>query len=202
MSTRAPPNRGFEGALQARRSGARFWQHFPIACWTRGFPREGAGQARTTSRGPHEPLGSRRRTVHRSRGPERRNELACLAGRTLSGLMLVLGLVKCGGGDGIVPAECLPGEEPRMESGMATVDALDVYLDVSQSSTNFGRASGESAYRDLIAWLLGLRPEFAETRIHGFADKIAEVDEDIFVRAASGEVNPLRCVRLFGITPR
>ena len=181
---------GIVGEFQKHGSGACDGRRFRTASRTLGSVPGRAAQARPSDRGPFDPPGHTRSRESGSGAVRRLNEMIGPVRPVLSGLMLVLGLVKCGGGDGIVPAECLPGEEPGMESGMATVDALDVYLDVSQSSTNFGRASGESAYRDLIAWLLGLRPEFAETRIHGFADEIAEVDEDIFVRAASGEVNP------------
>ena len=53
---------------------------------------------------------------------------------------------------------CLPGEAgiPAAEAVLADFSELGVYLDVSQSSTNFGRGNGASAYRDLIAWLLNL----------------------------------------------
>lgn len=105
-------------------------------------------------------------------------------------------------------ASCLPGEAPAVErrvasSGEATT--LGLYLDVSQSTTNFGRVGGETAYRDLIAWLLDLRAEFLETGasdvaeeedagpnalIWGFADRIAEIDEEGILRAARGEANP------------
>ncbi len=60
----------------------------------------------------------------------------------------------------------------------------------SRSSTNFGRGRGESPYRDLIAWLVDLRSEFVEARSYGFAERIAEIGEDVFVRAARGDVNP------------
>lgn len=123
-------------------------------------------------------------------GAGRAGEVARRAWRSAPYLLLALGLANCGGGDGVVPAECLPGEAPETKMRMAGVDSLSVYLDVSQSSTNFGRGRGESAYRDLIAWLLGVRSEFGEDRIHGFADTIAEVEEDVFVQAANGEVNP------------
>ena len=105
-------------------------------------------------------------------------------------LVLVLGLGGCGSSDDLVPARCLPGETPPAEPGRGGADTLGVYLDVSQSSTNFGRSRGESPYRDLVAWLVDLRSEFPEARSYGFAERIAEIDEDIFVRAARGDVNP------------
>lgn len=119
-----------------------------------------------------------------TRGLRRATGSACLA--------LALGLAGCGSADEMVPASCLPGQAPAADVGPGAVNALGVYLDVSQSSTNFGRGEGESAYRDLIAWLLDLRMEFAEARTYGFAERIAEIDEDVFVRAARGEVNPCR----------
>jgi hypothetical protein len=106
-------------------------------------------------------------------------------------LVLTLGLVGCSSSDELVPARCLPGELPAAAARpAAAADALAVYLDVSQSVTNFGRGGGESAYRDLIAWLVGLRSEFPEARSYGFAERIAEIDEDVFVRAARGQADP------------
>ena len=102
----------------------------------------------------------------------------------------MLGLGGCGSADDLVPARCLPGETPVAEASLPGVDALGVYLDVSQSSTNFGRGRSESPYRDLIAWLVDLRSEFLEARSYGFAEQIAEIDEDVFIRAARGDVNP------------
>ena len=108
------------------------------------------------------------------------------------GLLLVASLAGCRSADELIPARCLPGEDPVVQAGMGDAGALRVYLDVSQSSTNFGRAGGESAYRDMIAWLMDLRSEFSEARSYGFAQRIAEIDRDVFVRAARGEVNPCR----------
>ena len=105
-------------------------------------------------------------------------------------LILTLGLGGCESADELVPAQCLPGDIPAAGARPGVADALAVYLDVSQSSTNFGRGSGESAYRDLIAWLVDLRSEFRDTGAYGFAERIAEIDEEVFVRAARGDVNP------------
>ena len=105
-------------------------------------------------------------------------------------LVLSFGLGGCGSADDLVPVGCLPGEPPAAVARPVAADALAVYLDVSQSSTNFGRGTGESAYRDLIAWLVDLGSEFAEARSYGFAERIAEIDEDVFVGAARGDVNP------------
>ncbi len=106
-------------------------------------------------------------------------------------LVATLGLGGCGTSDVPVPARCLPGGPPAAEvRSDAAADALAVYLDVSQSSTNFGLGRGESAYRDFIAWLVDLRSEFAEARSYGFAERIAEIRDDVFARAARGEANP------------
>ena len=106
-------------------------------------------------------------------------------------LVLAVGLGGCGASDVRVPARCLPGGAPAIEvRSEAAADALAVYLDVSQSATNFGLGRGESAYRDFIAWLVDLRSEFAEATSYGFAERIAEIDDDVFARAARGEVNP------------
>ena len=106
-------------------------------------------------------------------------------------LVLTLGLGGCKAPDVLVPARCLPGGAPAAQvRSDAAADALAVYLDVSQSATNFGLGRGESAYRDFIAWLVDLRSEFAEARSYGFAERIAEIDEGVFVRAARGGVNP------------
>ena len=107
-------------------------------------------------------------------------------------LAAALGAAGCGSADELVPASCLPGQAPLTAVERDAVSALRVYLDLSQSSTNFGRGEGESAYRDLIAWLLDHRSEFAEARTYGFAERIAEIDEDIFVQAARGVVGPCR----------
>ena len=107
-------------------------------------------------------------------------------------LVLTLGLGGCGSDNVLVPARCLPGAPPVAGERLDAVDALDIYLDVSQSSTNFGRARGESAYRNLVAWLVDLRGEFAEGRSYGFAERIAEIDDDVFVGAARGDANPCR----------
>ena len=105
-------------------------------------------------------------------------------------LALMLGIGGCGSADELVPFRCLPGETPAAVARPGPADALAVYLDVSQSSTNFGRGRGESPYRDFIAWLVDLRGEFLEARSYGFAERIAEIDEDVFVAAARGDVNP------------
>ena len=105
-------------------------------------------------------------------------------------VFLALGSAACRSADNLVPASCLPGAAPAVEAGPKPVDTLGVYLDVSQSVTNFGRGSGESPYRDLIAWLLDLQSEFAEVRSYGFAERIAEIEEDVFVRAARGDAGP------------
>ena len=108
------------------------------------------------------------------------------------GLLLIAGLAGCRSADELVPARCLPGEDPIANADQGDAGALGVYLDVSQSSTNFGRAAGESAYRDIIAWLMDLRSEFSDARSYGFAQRIAEIDGEVFVRAARGETNPCR----------
>jgi len=110
--------------------------------------------------------------------------------------VLTLALAGCGSGGDPQPAHCLPGTAPVAGERLGAVDALDIYLDVSQSSTNFGRARGESAYRNLVAWLVDLRGEFAEARSYGFAERIAEIDEDVFVGAARGNANPCRACGL------
>lgn len=111
-------------------------------------------------------------------------------------LVLTLALGGCGSDNDLVPARCLPGAPPVARERLDSVDALDIYLDVSQSSTNFGRARGESAYRNLVAWLVDLRGEFADVRSYGFAERIAEIDEDVFVGAARGDANPCRACGL------
>jgi len=111
-------------------------------------------------------------------------------------LVLTVALGGCGADNDLVPARCLPGAPPVARERLAAVDALDIYLDVSQSSTNFGRARGETAYRNLVAWLVDLRGEFAEVRSFGFAERIAEIDEDVFVGAARGDANPCRACGL------
>ncbi len=141
-----------------------------------------------------------------------------MAGRsrraTVAGcLVLMLGIGGCRPAVERVPACCLPGGPPCLEERQPAparetpddpppegragngdrphdTERLAVYLDVSQSSTNFGRGSGESAYRDLIAWLVPPPAQFPEARYYGFAERIAEIDEDVLVRAARGEVNP------------
>ena len=107
-------------------------------------------------------------------------------------LALAMGLSGCGPADVEVKASCLPGEAELLEVEAALADAkqLGVYLDVSQSSTNFGRGQGESPYRNLIAWLLNLTAEFEDARTYGFAEQIAEVDSEVFVQAARGVTNP------------
>ena len=77
-----------------------------------------------------------------------------------------------------------------MPALMADVARLAVYLDVSQSVTNFGRHGGESPYTDFLGWLIGLGSEFAEAATYGFADRIAEIDEDAVVGAARGVAGP------------
>ena len=114
----------------------------------------------------------------------------CHAGAS-SALALALG-VGCGSSDELVPASCLPGKPLEGQVAPGDADVLGLYLDVSQSSTNFGRGEGESAYRDLIAWLLDLRSDFGVVRSYGFAERIAEIDEEVFVAAARGAVNPCR----------
>ena len=114
----------------------------------------------------------------------------------VSCLALALTLGGCGSDSDLVPAHCLPGAAPAAGERLGAVDALDIYLDVSQSSTNFGRARGESPYRNLIAWLVDVRGEFAESRSYGFAERIAEIDQDVFVGAARGNVNPCRACGL------
>ena len=76
-------------------------------------------------------------------------------------LVLTLALGGCGSDRDLVPAHCLPDAAPVTGERLDAVDALDIYLDVSQSSTNFGRARGESAYRNLVAWLVDLRERVA-----------------------------------------
>ena len=117
-------------------------------------------------------------------------------------LLLLLGPVLAGCGDNRlqpVPAECMPGEvaspSTAASGGLA---GLDVYLDVSASATNFGRGNGASFYKVLIAWLLTASPEFAETRMLGFADRIGDIDADVLRAAARGTVNP--CGRPCGFT--
>ena len=107
-------------------------------------------------------------------------------------LALAMGLSGCGPADVEVKASCLPGEAELLEAEAALADAkqLGVYLDVSQSSTNFGRGQGESPYRNLIAWLLNLTAEFEEAQTYGFAEGIAAVDSEVFVQAARGVTNP------------
>lgn len=124
-------------------------------------------------------------------------EIPDRAGRTaVACLVLTLGLGGCGSDNALVPARCLPGAPPVAGERLDPVEALDIYLDVSQSSTNFGRARGESAYRNLVAWLVDLRGEFAEARSYGFAERIAEIDDDVFVGAARGDANPCRACGL------
>ena len=124
-------------------------------------------------------------------------EMPDRAGRAVAAcLVLTLGLAGCGSDRDLVPVHCLPGTAPVAGERPGAVDALDIYLDVSQSSTNFGRARGESAYRNLVAWLVDLRGEFAEARSYGFAERIAEIDENVFVGAARGNVNPCRACGL------
>lgn len=110
----------------------------------------------------------------------------------LGALALAPCVVGCGSSDELVPASCLPGQPPARQAAPGGAETLGLYLDVSQSSTNFGRGEGESAYRDLIAWLLALRSDFAEVRSYGFAERIAAIDEDVFIEAARGGVNPCR----------
>ena len=124
-------------------------------------------------------------------------EIPDRAGRAaVACLVLTLGLGGCGSDNALVPARCLPGAPPVAGERLDAVDALDIYLDVSQSSTNFGRARGESAYRNLVAWLVDLLGEFAEARSYGFAERIAEIDDDVFVGAARGDANPCRACGL------
>ena len=124
-------------------------------------------------------------------------EIPDRAGRAaVACLVLTLGLGGCGSDNALVPARCLPGAPPVAGERLDAVDAVDIYLDVSQSSTNFGRARGESAYRDLVAWLVDLRGDFAEARSYGFAERIAEIDDDVFVGAARGDANPCRACGL------
>ena len=124
-------------------------------------------------------------------------EIPDRAGRTaVACLVLTLGLGGCGSDNALVPARCLPGAPPVAGERLDPVEALDIYLDVSQSSTNFGRARGESAYRNLVAWLVDLRGEFGEARSYGFAERIAEIDDDVFVGAARGDANPCRACGL------
>ena len=117
--------------------------------------------------------------------------VACFM-RALRVPALTLCLVGCRSAGDLVPVDCLPGENSvaAVELGPSDANALGVWLDVSQSSTNFGRGGGESAYRDLIVWLLELQSDFAETRSYGFAERIVEIDESVFMRAARGDVNP------------
>ena len=110
--------------------------------------------------------------------------------RCLPLLLLAVCISGCNNGDVVVPASCLPGERPEVKGEPAAVNTLNVYLDVSQSSTNFGRAGGDTPYRDLIAWLLGLRSDFAEASLYGFADRISPANESTYEQAARGTVNP------------
>ena len=105
-------------------------------------------------------------------------------------LALTFGLAGCDSGDVTVPAACLPGEPPTAAIEPPSAESLSLYLDVSQSLTNFGRADDQSPYRELLAWLLDLRGDFAEAKVMGFADKIAEIDVGTVIQAARGEVGP------------
>ena len=110
--------------------------------------------------------------------------------RTSACFALALGLVGCGSGEVAVPASCLPGAPPPVANEPAHAQLLGLYLDVSQSLTNFGRVGDQSPYRELLAWLLDLRGDFAEAQVMGFADRIAEIDERTVLQAARGEVGP------------
>ena len=112
------------------------------------------------------------------------------APKLASSLALAVTLAACSSGRVFVSADCLPGEPPTGRAPMADAGRLEVYLDVSQSVTNFGRHEGESPYTDFLAWLLGLGSEFAEARNYGFADRIAEIEEEVIVSAARGTAGP------------
>ena len=105
-------------------------------------------------------------------------------------LVLAASLATCDPPPPRFSAACLPGEPETAPAPMADAARLAVYLDVSQSATNFGRHGGESPYTDFLGWLLGLGSEFAESANYGFADRIAEIDEDVVVGAARGEAGP------------
>ena len=105
-------------------------------------------------------------------------------------LTLAAALAACPPTRTFVSAACLPGEPPAARATVPDAGRLEVYLDVSQSVTNFGRHEGESPYTDFLAWLLGLGSEFAEASTYGFADRIAEIEEDVVVSAARGAAGP------------
>ena len=116
--------------------------------------------------------------------------MADAAPKLASCLALVAALAACQPSRTFVSAVCLPGELPAARAPMPDAGRLDVYLDVSQSVTNFGRHEGESPYTDFLAWLLGLGSEFAEVGTYGFADRIAEIEQDVVVSAARGAAGP------------
>ena len=101
-------------------------------------------------------------------------------------LVLAASLAACPPPPPRFSADCLPGQPGTAPAATADAARLSVYLDVSQSATNFGRHGGESPYTDFLGWLLGLGSEFAEANTYGFADRIAEIDEDVVVGAARG----------------
>ena len=99
----------------------------------------------------------------------------------------------CASGGEVVPGDCLPGQEGQasleQETRVAVASSLHVYIDVSQSTTNFGRGGRESPWRDLLAWLLD-RAANGSAEMYGFAERIAEMDEAAVRRAAEGQVSP------------
>lgn len=118
-------------------------------------------------------------------------KMACI-GAALTALVCLSACQGEGGGpNDQIGAGCLPGRAPAgAASGPATPDAMDFYLDVSQSSTNFGDVPGETPYRDLIGSLLALGGEVTSLDTFGFAERISAVDREVIVQAARGAVAP------------
>ena len=134
-------------------------------------------------------------TVGRRRLRERRGGRRPGAARaSAAGLLLLAGVVLVSCTDPrlqLISAGCLPGGAPPPASSTASDGSsggVDVYLDVSRSTTNFGLATNESFYKDLIDWLLTDESSVPpKSRMFGFADNIRGIDASNLRAAARGE---------------
>ncbi|MGJ8563100.1 MAG: hypothetical protein ACSHXY_06055 [Alphaproteobacteria bacterium] len=66
-----------------------------------------------------------------------------------------------------------------------TPQSIDIYLDTSVSSTNFGRAQ-LTPYRDVLAFLADEAESQSGRNLFGFANSIAPINVDVVAKAASG----------------
>ena len=94
-----------------------------------------------------------------------------------------------GGGNPIeILSSCLPSiPEAVVETLPSKPSKVDVFLDTSVSSTNFGKTNLDTAYRDVLGFLREEADSSAEVKLYGFAKNVAPLTTAQLNAAARGQ---------------